>query len=114
MPLPTISLCHGPAALLAAGIGGEFPYKGYNICVFPDKMDVFTPKVGYLPGYIKEEDWLVANLVKACCIVQNKEMDDMTCVDRELITGSSQLASQTLAVTAVKFLAEKYGFEVKV
>lgn len=114
LSLPTISLCHGPAALLAAGVGGEFPYKGYKICVFPDKVDEFTPKVGYLPGYIKEEDRLEANLVKLGCLVQNKEMDNMTCVDRELVTGSSQLASQTLAVTAVKFLAEKYSFEVKV
>merc|ERR1712127_915270 len=106
----TISLCHGPAALLAAGVGGEFPYKGYKICVFPDKADMVSPKFGYLPGYIKEEEKLEANLVKAGCIVQNKEMDDMTCIDRELITGASQLASQTLAHTACKALAEKYGF----
>merc|ERR1719330_122467 len=114
MSLPTISLCHGPAALLAGAVGGEFPYKGYKLCVFPDKVDMFTPKIGYLPGYLKEEDKLEANLKKAGCIVQNTEMDDMTCVDRELVTGSSQMASQTLAFAAVKFLAEKYGFEVKV
>jgi len=111
--LPTISLCHGPAAFLAATKGGEFPYKGYKICVFPDKTDIFTPKVGYLPGYIKEEERLEANLVKAGCIIQNKEMDDMTCVDRELVTGSSQLASSTLATRAAQFLADKYGFKVE-
>jgi len=112
--LPTISLCHGPAALLAAAVDGEFPYKGYKLCCFPDKTDEFTPKIGYLPGYIKKEERLEANLAKLGCLVQNKEMDDMTCVDRELVTGSSQAASQTLAVAAVKFLAEKYGFKVKV
>merc|ERR1719189_1307789 len=34
--LPTIAICHGPAAMLAAaGGGGEFPYKGYKMVVFP-------------------------------------------------------------------------------
>jgi len=113
MSLPTISLCHGPAAMLAAGIGGDFPYKGYKLCVFPDSADLSSPKFGYLPGYIKAEDFVEANLVKLGCIVQNKEMDDMTCVDRELVTGSSQQASHTTSVAAVKLLAEKYGFEVK-
>lgn len=110
--LPTISLCHGPAALLAAAIGGEFPYKGYKMVVFPDKTDRSTPKFGYLPGYIKEEEWLEQNLVNLGVLIQNKEMDDSTFVDRELITGASQEASQTLAVAAVQFLAEKYGFKV--
>jgi len=110
--LPTISICHGPAALLAAAVGGEFPYKGYKLCVFPDATDTFTPKVGYLPGYIKEEEKLEQNLTRLGMLVQNKDMDDMTCVDRELITGSSQVASQTLAVVAAKFLAEKYNFKV--
>jgi len=113
MSLPTISICHGPAAMLSTQIGGEFAYKGYKMCVFPDKTDIFTPKVGYLPGGIKEDEWLERNLVKAGAIIQNKEMDDMTCVDRELVTGSSQAASQTLAVRAVMFLAERYGFEAK-
>lgn len=110
--LPTISLCHGPAAMLAAALGGEFPYKGYKMVVFPDATDRFTPKVGYLPGYIKEEEWLQANLEKLGVLIQNTKMDDSTFVDRELITGASQLASQTLAVAAVEFLAEKYGFKV--
>jgi len=110
--LPTISLCHGPSALRAAALGGDFPYKGYKLCVFPDKTDRFTPKLGYLPGYMKQEDWVEKQLKDLGCLVQNKEMDNRTCVDRELITGSSQLASQTLAVTAVMELAERYNFKV--
>lgn len=111
--LPTISLCHGPAALRAAALGGEFPYKGYKLVVFPDKTDRLTPKFGYLPGYIKEEDWVEAQLKALGCQVQNKAMDDTTCVDRELITGCSQMASQTLSVAAIKVLAEKYNFKVQ-
>jgi len=110
--LPTITLCHGPAALLAADIGGEFPYKGYKMVVFPDKTDKSTPMFGYLPGYIKEEDKLEKNLVNLGLSIQNTEMDDSTFVDRELISGASQLASQNLAVAAIKHLAEKYNFKV--
>lgn len=112
--LPTISLCHGPSAFRAAAIGGgEFPYKDYKICVFPDKMDKMTPKFGYLPGYMKEEDMVEAQLRKLGFLIQNKEMDDSTCVDRELVTGASQVASQTLAFTACRFLADKYDFQIK-
>lgn len=111
--LPTISICHGPSALRAAALGGEFPYKGYKLVVFPDSVDRSTPKFGYLPGYMKEEDWVEAKLKALGCEVQNRAMDNSTCVDRELITGASPLASQTLAVAAVKFLAEKYDFKVQ-
>lgn len=111
--LPTISLCHGPNAFRAAALGGEFPYKGYKLVVFPDKTDRLTPKFGYLPGYLKEQDWVEAKLKALGCEVQNKAMDDTTCVDRELITGCSQMASQTLSVAAIKVLAEKYNFKVR-
>lgn len=114
MAFPTISLCHGPAALLSAAIGGDFPYKGYKTCVFPDKIDLFTPKIGYLPGYIKEEEKLEANLKKLGMEIVNTEMDDSTYVDRELITGASPKASQTLGVVACKFLADKFDFKITV
>jgi len=110
--LPTISLCHGPAAFRAAAIGGDFPYKGYKLCLFPDKADKSSPSFGYLPGQMKAEDMVEAALVKLGMLPQNKEMDDSTCVDRELITGASQQASQTVAVLACKALAEKYDFKI--
>merc|ERR1711971_652116 len=53
--IPTISLCHGPSALRAGAVGGEFPYKGYKICVFPDSMDRQSPKLGYLPGNLSDD-----------------------------------------------------------
>jgi len=112
--LPTISLCHGPNAFRAAALGGEFPYKGYKFCVFPDKADLDSPGVGYLPGFMREDAMVEAKLVELGCLVQNKEADDSTCVDRELVTGACQRASGTLAVAAVKFLADRYGFKVGV
>ena len=49
-----ISLCHGPAGLLAAGIGerkDDFLYRGYEMCVFPDSLDTGANiDIGYIPG----------------------------------------------------------------
>jgi molecular chaperone Hsp31 and glyoxalase 3 len=113
--LPTISLCHGPSAFRAAALQGtaDYPYKGYKICVFPDKVDMETPKYGYLPGFLKEEDKCEAKLKELGVEVVNTEMDDSVVTDRELVTGASQAASQTLSVAAVKLLAERYGFELR-
>lgn len=110
----TISLCHGPSAFRAAALQGteDFPYKGYKICVFPDKLDKSSPQFGYLPGYLGKDDLIEAKLKDLGVIVQNTEMDDMVCVDRELVTGSSQAASQTLAFAAVKVLAARNDFKV--
>lgn len=48
-----ISICHGPAAFLAAGINEQkenFIFNGYYMAAFPDSMDKLLPKMGYLPG----------------------------------------------------------------
>ena len=47
--MPTITLCHGPAALLSTGeegTGKKFAYSGYNIMCFTDKTDKMTPSIG--------------------------------------------------------------------
>jgi molecular chaperone Hsp31 and glyoxalase 3 len=112
--LTTISLCHGPNAFRSAAIQGkdDFPYKGYKFCVFPDKVDVSSPQFGYLPGNLKPGDQCEAALKDLGMLVQNTEMDDMTYVDRELITGSCQLASQALGVAALTELAKLHDFKV--
>ena len=49
----TITLCHGPAALLSTTLDNQkFLYEGYKMAVFPDAIDEMTPMVGYLPGYM--------------------------------------------------------------
>ena len=51
-----ITLCHGPAALLAAGVDeaeGASLFRGYRICAFPDAMDRQTPGIGYMPGQLR-------------------------------------------------------------
>lgn len=111
--ITTISLCHGPSALRAAAVGGEFPYKGYKLVVFPDSMDKTSPKLGYLPGNLSEDYCCEAKLKALGCRVQNQKMDDSISVDRELVTGASQLSAQKVAVAAVELLASKFDFEAK-
>ncbi|RMG70898.1 MAG: protein deglycase HchA, partial [Bacteroidetes bacterium] len=50
-----LSICHGPAALLAAEEAGKpetFLYRGYKMAAFPDAVDRQTPLIGYMPGYL--------------------------------------------------------------
>ncbi|MGT2610172.1 DJ-1/PfpI family protein [Staphylococcus aureus] len=47
-----VTLCHGPAALLSAGLNREkSPLKDILFCVFPDSLDEGANiEIGYLPG----------------------------------------------------------------
>ena len=99
----TLSICHGPAALLAAAqLEGEFIYNGYKIAAFPDKVDKQTPMIGYLPG--KMPWYFGEKLQQLGVTIINNKPDDSCFVDRRLITGASpaaahqfgQLAAQTL------------------
>ncbi len=101
----TISLCHGPGSLLATTLnGGEFLYRGYNMCVFPDAVDKQTPMIGYMPGHMP---WrLGEQLTKLGANLVNKKADDMCVVDRRLITGASPQAANALGKLAAKTLLE--------
>lgn len=102
----TISLCHGPGALLSTTLNEQtFLYAGYNIAVFPDSVDKTTPKIGYLPGNMptglsEKLKQLGANLV-------NTKSDSTTCLDRKLITGASPLASNNLGKLAAETLLKE-------
>ncbi|RFD67401.1 glyoxalase III HchA [Staphylococcus pasteuri] len=101
-----ITLCHGPAALLSAGLNRESsPFEGYSVCVFPDALDDGANiDIGYLPGKLK---WLVADLLsKQGLNIVNKEMSGQTHQDRKLLTGDSPLASNNLGLLAADTLVE--------
>lgn len=55
-----ITLCHGPASLLAAAVDEQpenYIFKDYQICVFPDSLDKGANiDIGYMPGTLP---WLV-------------------------------------------------------
>ncbi|MGW1725866.1 glyoxalase III HchA [Streptomyces sp. NPDC002306] len=101
-----ITLCHGPASLLAASLGKEeSPFKGYSVCVFPDSLDEGPNlEIGYLPGRLP---WLVAGLLAEQGLnVVNDDMTGRTHRDRKLLTGDSPLASNNLGLLAADALVE--------
>mmetsp|Transcript_9160 Transcript_9160/g.19210 ORF Transcript_9160/g.19210 Transcript_9160/m.19210 type:complete len:286 (-) Transcript_9160:329-1186(-) len=111
--LPTVTLCHGPAALLSTGVEGvgkEFAYSGYEIMCFTDATDKFTPSIGYLPGHMpwKCQETLEGKGVK----VLNKKETGAVTQDRELITGDSPNAAENLGKFAAPILV-KYAMENK-
>ncbi len=101
----TITLCHGPAALLATTLNGrEFLYKGYKLAVFPDSVDKQTPMIGYLPG--KMPSLVSTKLEELGATLMNKKADDTVCLDRKLITGASPQAANPLGELAATTLLD--------
>ncbi|MUM15958.1 protein deglycase HchA [Mycobacterium sp. CBMA271] len=99
-----ITLCHGPGALLAAGLDrDESPFRGYSLCVFPDSLDTgVNIEIGYIPGQMP---WLVGdNLRKQGVTIVNTGITGQTHVDRKLLTGDSPLASNNLGLLAAETL----------
>lgn len=104
--LYVITLCHGPAALLAAGKGGISPFKGYSIAVFPDALDKgANVDIGYLPGKLT---WALGEALSAVGItLVNDDMKGTVHADRKLLTGDSPLAANALGKLAVEHLTGK-------
>jgi molecular chaperone Hsp31 and glyoxalase 3 len=102
----TITLCHGPGALLSTTLDNQkFLYDGYKMAVFPDAVDEMTPMIGYLPGHMK--NGVSERLKKLGATVVNTESDKTVCVDRKLITGASPLASNELGKLAANTLLKE-------
>lgn len=103
-----ISLCHGPAALLAGRLENsekENIFKGYEICAFPDSIDAILPDIGYLPGHLtwKYGERLERDGIK----IVNNDISGMTHQDRNLLTGDSPLASNALGRLAADALLQE-------
>lgn len=103
-----ISLCHGPAAMLAAGIGesrDSYIFNGYKICAFPDSLDAKTPDIGYMPGHLT---WKFGEQLKALGVeIINQDISGATLQDRKLLTGDSPLAGNNLGKLAVEALLKE-------
>lgn len=103
-----ITLCHGPAALLAVRTGkaqGHSIYDGYKICAFPDALDAKTPDIGYMPGHLT---WAFGEQLKGLGIeILNTDISGMTHRDRKLLTGDSPLAGNALGKLAAAALLEE-------
>ena len=103
----TISICHGPAAFLSAGIGATREgniFHGYRICAFPDALDAKTPDIGYMPGHLT---WAFGEELKAMGIeILNDDISGAVHRDRDLLTGDSPLAGNALGKLAAETLLE--------
>lgn len=102
-----ISLCHGPAAFLAAKGGPSF--SGYKICAFPDALDAQTPDMGYMPGHLT---WKFGEQLTSMGFeIVNDNISGETCQDRKMLTGDSPLAGNGLGKLAAKALLDAVGNE---
>lgn len=101
-----ISLCHGPAALLAASLNeGEFIFKDYEIVVFPDSLDEgANQEIGYMPGLLT---WrLQESLEKLGVKIVNDGISGQVHKDRNLLTGDSPLSANSLGILAADELLD--------
>lgn len=104
-----ISLCHGPASMLAANLGkpegSKFIYDGYKIAVFPDSLDTGANiDMGYIPGKMP---WLVGEELRKLGVTPiNTGITGETTRDRYVVTGDSPLASNNLGKLAASTLLE--------
>ena len=99
-----ISICHGPAALLAS----TEAYKNYTISCFPDTVDQQTPMIGYLPGTMP---WYFGQRLeeKLNMKIIDSGVDDTVHIYRKLISGASPKACQALGKLSAEKLLEQYG-----
>lgn len=100
-----LSICHGPAALIAENLGAadeSFAYRGYEMAVFPDRTDRLTPYVGYMPGHMP---WYVGErLTELGVTIVNSKADGTCHRDRRLITGDSPQAANAFGKLAAEAL----------
>lgn len=105
-----ITLCHGPSCLLAAAVGEkteDYPFRGYQICVFPDALDRKNPDIGYMPGPMT---WFVGEkLAELGVTILNGDITGKCHQDRKLITGDSPLASNNIGKLAAEALLREVG-----
>lgn len=103
-----LSICHGPAAFLAANINEakeDFIFKGYKMAAFPDSVDKQTPLVGYMPGHLK---WKFGEKLRELGVeIINKKADKSCFQDRKLITGASPDAANNFGKLAALALLQK-------
>ncbi len=96
-----LAICHGPAALLAAGMHGNkdsYIYNGYKIASFPDAVDAQGPMIGYNPGAMP---WIYGErLNKLGVTIINEAADATVHMDRKLISGASPQAANAFGKLA--------------
>lgn len=104
-----VTVCHGPAALLAASVNNSkpHPYKGYKMAIFPDSVDRQSPSLGYLPGKLP---WYQGEkLAEQGLSFINKKVEGAVHVDRKLYSGDSPKACDQLGKLVAETLIKELG-----
>lgn len=103
-----VSICHGPAVLLAAKNTKPHPYEGCKVACFPDSGDKMSPNLGYMPGV---QTWYYGEkLISECGItIVNTQADSTMVQDGKLFTGASPMAGQKLGTAVAEALLEAYA-----
>lgn len=105
-----ITICHGPAALLAARLQGKedaFPFRGYNIMALPDNVDKNSPDIGYMPGHLR---WYMGERLQALGVhILNDSITGAVYRDRNLLSGDSPVAANNLGKLAATTLLDSLG-----
>lgn len=98
-----ITLCHGPAVLVAIAENDKFPFAGYELCVFPDALDEGANiEIGYMSGKLQ---WLAQKrLTELGVKVMNDGITGQVHQDRKLLTGDSPLAANALGILSANEL----------
>lgn len=98
-----ITLCHGPAVLVATAENNKFPFEGYELCVFPDELDEGANiEIGYMSGRLP---WLAESRLKELgAKVMNTGISGQVHHDRQLLTGDSPLAANALGILSAEVL----------
>jgi len=68
-------------------------------------VDKQTPMIGYLPGHMPHG--LSERMKNLGVTLMNKKSDDTVCLDRNLITSASPLASNNLGKLATETLLKR-------
>lgn len=103
-----VTLCHGPAAFLAASLGRDSSsFAGYSMCAFPNAADAgANVDIGYLPGPMP---WLLGTALQneGITLANDEQMTGATTRDRNVLSGDSPLAAHALGKMAATALVEK-------
>jgi molecular chaperone Hsp31 and glyoxalase 3 len=101
-----VVVCHGPAALMAAGSDeGAHPYADYAMVAFPDSVDRQSPWIGYLPGVLP---WFQCEELEAQGMkILNDKITGATHVDRKLYSGDSPMACDALGKLVAQALLDE-------
>ena len=104
---PTGLICHGPIALLSAGEGDEWPYKGYRVTVFSNVEEKIGEDQNAFGGKLKFYPEDALSKAGGNVLTEEKPWQVNVIKDRELITGQNPMSGHRFADVFMESLKEE-------